>query len=861
MKRLLLNAERKTTVFFVPLIKVLLVMCFLLASSNTFGQAVSIWNNPITGTNPGVSNPYTTGDVKNANITVSGIGRGTSLSADASTNSYDTSGWTTAASIDLNGYFNFIIIPSSGYRVSMNDFVYTGTGGARPPTLFTFRSNANSDNFNTNIGSPNLAGTTISLTGSPYQNLSTATTFRLYGWNRANGSGGTWAVNDFTFSGSVLGSATTALSFGSANTYGSAPVQNFQVNGNGLTTANATVTINGSANYEVSTTSSSSGFGATATLTASGGSLSNANVWVRLKSTSAVGTYNQNITFGGGGVTGITIACSGTVTTAPLAITGVAANNKIYDGLTTATLSGTAAYVGLQNGESFSVTGTPSASFATASVGNTIAVTVTGYTAPSSNYTVSQPIGLTANITTRSLTITANNGSKTYGQTFTVGSGATTFTSSGLQNSESIGSITIASSGAIATAAIGTYDIVGSAATGGTFTASNYSITFTSGTLTVNTAPLTITANNDVKVYGATQATPISGSTSFGSTGLQNGETIGTVTLTYGSGALAATAAVGSTSTITASAAIGGTFTASNYTISYTSNSGTLTVMAAPLTITADDASKCFGTTYILGATAFTDSGLQNGETIGSVTLTSSGASSGAASGSYSIVPSAAAGGTFTDSNYSISYVNGALTVRPAFTTGAISTTGETICTGGTPATTVGSATAASGGDNTITYSWRSAADTYTTDISGATAATYLPPAGLTATTSYRRYAKDNTCNTTPTVATGTWTVTVNQPLGAPTSASASLSTICNGGSSKLTLNGGGGGGATVAWYTSSCGGTLAGTGNGLVVSPTSTTTYYGRYEGICNTTTCSSVTITVGIDSLKSLFIIIICF
>jgi hypothetical protein len=52
----------------------------------------------------------------------------------------------------------------------------------------------------------------------------------------------------------------------------------------------------------------------------------------------------------------------------------------------------------LVNGETFPVSGTPSATFADASVGVGKAVTVTGYTAPSANYTVTQPTGLTANI-------------------------------------------------------------------------------------------------------------------------------------------------------------------------------------------------------------------------------------------------------------------------------------------------------------------------------------------------------------------------------------------------------------------------------------------------------------------------------
>lgn len=100
----------------------------------------------------------------------------------------------------------------------------------------------------------------------------------------------------------------------------------------------------------------------------------------------------------------------------------------------------------------------------------------------------------------------------------------------------------------------------------------------------------------------------------------------------------------------------------------------------------------------------------------------------------------------------------------PQFTTGEIATTGETICYNEDPAQ-IGSTTAASGGFGTITYKWESSTDAFVTAgtlIAGATSESYDPPAGLTTTTSYRRYAHDATCNTSFAVSTGTWLVTVN---------------------------------------------------------------------------------------------------
>ena len=114
----------------------------------------------------------------------------------------------------------------------------------------------------------------------------------------------------------------------------------------------------------------------------------------------------------------------------------------------------------------------------------------------------------------------------------------------------------------------------------------------------------------------------------------------------------------------------------SNLTIScnsVSSSSFAYTVNQKSLTITATSASKCFGTTYVLGTTAFTSSGLVPGDNIGSVTLTSAGAAAGAAAGSYPIVPSAPSGTPFLASNYNITYVNGNLIVTPTNTVGTAS--------------------------------------------------------------------------------------------------------------------------------------------------------------------------------------------
>ena len=150
-------------------------------------------------------------------------------------------------------------------------------------------------------------------------------------------------------------------------------------------------------------------------------------------------------------------------------------------------------------------------------------------------------------VTAAPLTITASLESKTYGQSVSFGSGSTLFSSSGLENGETIGSVTlrVSNGGGAPTAPVGSYTITPSAATGGTFTGSNYAITYDTGNLSVTEAPLTITASPESKAYGQSVSFG-NGSTLFSSTGLQNGETIGSVTLVVSNSGGAPTAPVGS---------------------------------------------------------------------------------------------------------------------------------------------------------------------------------------------------------------------------------------------------------------------------------------------------------------------------
>jgi YDG domain/Secretion system C-terminal sorting domain len=94
-----------------------------------------------------------------------------------------------------------------------------------------------------------------------------------------------------------------------------------------------------------------------------------------------------------------------------LTISGLTAANKVYNGNNTATLTGTATLNGIANGDVVTLTGTPIATFDDAEAGSNKPVTITGYTLSgtnSGNYSLTQPTGLTANITKADQTITFN---------------------------------------------------------------------------------------------------------------------------------------------------------------------------------------------------------------------------------------------------------------------------------------------------------------------------------------------------------------------------------------------------------------------------------------------------------------------
>ena len=495
---------------------------------------------------------------------------------------------------------------------------------------------------------------------------------------------------------------------------------------------------------------------------------------------------------------------SANITQATLTVTGLTGSNKVYNRTTAATATGTAALSGVISPDAVNLTGTPTFTFASANVGTGISISTTGYSltgANAANYTLTQPT-LSANITQATLTVTGLTGVNKIYDGLTTATTTGTAALSGVLEGD-VANVTLggtpvrnfadANIGVAKAITITGYTISGTAS-------GNYTLSQPTGlTGDITAATLTVTANTATHTYGAT-LTAGAGATPLSVTGMQNSETLaGTVTLDYTSGNTT-TSAVGTyTGAVSPSAFVktSGTATLSNYTINYVTNN--LTVTPAALTITADNASKCFGTTYALGTSAFTSSGLQNSETIGGVTLTSEGAASGAGAISYSIVPSAATGGTFNAANYTISYTNGTLTVNALPTVTAPAD--QSVCAGSSVTLS---------GSGATSYTWNNG-------ISNGVA--FTP----SATTTYTVTGTDaNGCTNTATT-----TVTVN-PIATPTFTQ--VAAICSG----ATLN---------ALPTTSING-ITGTWSPALDNTATTTYTFTPSAGQCATTATMTITV-----------------
>jgi hypothetical protein len=251
------------------------------------------------------------------------------------------------------------------------------------------------------------------------------------------------------------------------------------------------------------------------------------------------------------------------ITAKALTVSGITASNKTYDGNTTATLNGTGSLAGVVSGDSVSLGGTASGTFADKNVGTGKTVTVSGLAlsgADAGNYTLTPPT-TTASITAKALTITATGVNKVYdgasSATVTLGSG----------DKISGDTVTFGYTGAaFDNKNVGTGKAVGvSGLSIGGADAGNYNLTSTSATTTANITAKALTVSGITasdKTYDGNTTATLNGTGSLA--GVVSGDSVslgGTATGTF------ADKNVGSGKTVTVSGLTISGADASNYSL------------------------------------------------------------------------------------------------------------------------------------------------------------------------------------------------------------------------------------------------------------------------------------------------------
>lgn len=204
------------------------------------------------------------------------------------------------------------------------------------------------------------------------------------------------------------------------------------------------------------------------------------------------------------------------------------------------------------------------------------------------NYYTESTISKNFSIAKATVTLTANNAVKTYGDNLVLLNDAFKSDLNPLYGSDKIATLDVSCDGLIDTALVGPYPIVPIKATGSGM--ENYNFSFVNGSLTVSVKTLRIQALDLSKTYGDVFV-PVGNEFYVDPNSLVGNDTVKTVTL---ASAGFVPTAISGTHPITVSNAAG--VGLANYQILYTNSS--LFVTKKTLTVTAKTLTKVYGTTY-----------------------------------------------------------------------------------------------------------------------------------------------------------------------------------------------------------------------------------------------------------------------
>ena len=301
---------------------------------NTFGNAGT------ETTEPSVFN--------NANISAANLTQGTITPA-ANANRFGGSGWfntgntpagnTLAEAVAGNDYIQFIVTPNAGFSFTPTALVFTWDRSATGPSSVTLRSSV--DGFTADLGtvtgmiSGGAATTTVrTITITTLSNITTATTFRLYGYG-ATATGGTGGFDNASSVVDVELSGTTAATGGSPVITVSPTSLSGFLSLSGVPTTEQTYTVDGTGltndivitppvGFEIATVTGGpyTTNPATITLTQSSGTVATTTIYVRMNS-ATLGVNTGNITHTSTGATQKDVGLTGKVLAAEPTTQGV----------------------------------------------------------------------------------------------------------------------------------------------------------------------------------------------------------------------------------------------------------------------------------------------------------------------------------------------------------------------------------------------------------------------------------------------------------------------------------------------------------------------------------------------------------
>jgi hypothetical protein len=339
------------------------------------------------------------------------------------------------------------------------------------------------------------------------------------------------------------------------------------------------------------------------------------------------------------------------ITKRTLSVTAAAAN-KVYDATTTATVTLSDDRV---SGDTLTRSYT-SASFADKNVGAGKTVNVTGITVTgtdAANYTFNTTASASADITARTLTVSAAAANKVYDGT----TNASVTLSDNRVSGDAL--VTSHSTASFADKNVGTAKMVGVSgiSAAGTDSANYTANTTASAAANITAKALTVsgvTANN--KIYDGTTAGTVD--TQLATlTGAVSGDV---VTLNAaGSTGVFANKNVGTAKTVTVSGLSLSGADAANYTVIQPTSTADIT--KAALTVKADDKTRAAGAANPTLTASY--SGFVGGETLATSGVTGSPALSTTTTNVAATYPITSAIGTLTAANYSFNLQNGVLTV------------------------------------------------------------------------------------------------------------------------------------------------------------------------------------------------------